>query len=238
MEPKLMPAILMSILSLGSLVIILRGLKFALPKTGWTEDQQQKTFTKAVVGILIWVALISLLAIKGFFSDFSKMPPRPGLAVLLPLPVILWIAFSKKGSALLRSIPPHWLIGMQAFRILVEIILWRAFLQNLLPVQMTFEGNNFDVLSGVLAIPVAMFIRKKWSPGVVLAYNIIGLLLLLNILVIAVLSMPTPLRHFMNEPANTLVGEFPFIYLPAILVVIAYSLHIFSLRQWWLLRNS
>ena len=65
-----------------------------------------------------------------------------------------------------------------------------------------------------------------------------GLLLLINILVIAVLSMPTPLRYFMNEPANTLVGEFPFIYLPAVLVVIAMGLHIFSLRQIWLLRKK
>ena len=57
------------------------------------------------------------------------------------------------------------------------------------------------------------------------------LLLLLNILAIAALSMPTPLRQFMNEPANTIIGEFSFIYLPGVLVVIAYSLHIFSLRQ-------
>jgi hypothetical protein len=35
----------------------------------------------------------------------------------------------------------------------------------------------------------------------------------------------------MNEPANTLVGQFPFILLPGILVPIAYGLHIFSLRQ-------
>ena len=103
---------------------------------------------------------------------------------------------------------------------------------------MTFEGYNFDVLSGVLAILAAIIIKKKWRPGVALTYNIIGLLLLINIVVVAILSMPTPLRYFMNEPANTLVGEFPFIYLPAVLVVIAYSMHIFSLRQWWLLRKK
>jgi hypothetical protein len=35
----------------------------------------------------------------------------------------------------------------------------------------------------------------------------------------------------MNEPANTLVAGFPYIVLPGILVPIAYSMHIFSLRQ-------
>jgi hypothetical protein len=57
------------------------------------------------------------------------------------------------------------------------------------------------------------------------------MLLLLNILVIAVLSMPTPFRYFQNEPANTLVAKFPFVLLPGILVPIAYTMHIFSLRQ-------
>ena len=47
---------------------------------------------------------------------------------------------------------------------------------------------------------------------------------------IAVLSMPTSIRYFMNEPSNTLVGQFPFILLPGILVPIAYTMHIFSLR--------
>jgi hypothetical protein len=35
----------------------------------------------------------------------------------------------------------------------------------------------------------------------------------------------------MNEPANTLVAQFPFILLPGVLVPLAYTLHIFSLRQ-------
>ena len=182
--------------------------------------------------------MIGLLAFRGFFSDFSKMPPRPAFAMFLPLPVILMIAFSQKGSELLKAVQPHWLIGMQSFRILVEIVLWRAFLQNLLPIQMTFEGYNFDALSGILAIPFSMIIKKKGAPVFSLAYNIIGLLLLLNILVIAIVSMPTPLRYFMNEPSNTLIGEFSFIYLPAVLIVIAYGLHIFSLRQIWLLRKK
>jgi len=62
--------------------------------------------------------------------------------------------------------------------------------------------------------------------------------LLVNVLVIAVLSMPTPLRVFHNEPANTLLAYFPYIYLPGVLVPLAYTLHIFSLRQWVFARRG
>jgi uncharacterized membrane protein len=98
---------------------------------------------------------------------------------------------------------------------------------------MTFEGRNFDVITGILALPVGYLIARKktYSSKLILAFNIIGIVLLLNILVIAVLSMPTSIRYFMNEPSNTLVGQFPFILLPGVLVPIAYTMHIFSLRQ-------
>jgi uncharacterized membrane protein len=122
---------------------------------------------------------------------------------------------------------------MQSFRIIVELLLLFAFMAGKLPVQMTFEGRNFDVLTGILALPVGYILARKKTnaPKLAIAFNIVGIILLLNILVIAVLSMPTSIRYFMNEPSNTLVGQFPFILLPGVLVPIAYTMHIFSLRQ-------
>jgi hypothetical protein len=238
MDQKLLPAVLISALCFVCIITIMWGLQRVLSRGGYSKAMQTSLFNKTAIGIFAWILLVGVLAAKGVFSDFSKLPPRPLFIILFPLPVLLWIAFSAKGSALLKKVPPHWLIGMQAFRILVELLLWRAFVLQLLPVQMTFEGRNFDVFSGILAVVVAIVIKRKWLPQLVLAYNIIGLLLLLNILVIAVLSMPTPFRYFMNEPSNKVVAEFPFVYLPAVLVVIAYGFHIFSLRQWWLLRKA
>lgn len=238
MDAALFPAIGMSLLTAICLLFVLTGLQTVLNKTGWPQTVSRKIFIRTIIVIAAWITLTGLLAAKGFFSDFKALPPRPALAILIPVIILLIITFSAKGKILLKSIPPHWLIAMQAFRIIVELLLWRAVVKGLLPVQMSFEGQNFDVLSGLLAIPVALAVKNKWQPKLVLTYNIIGLLLLVNILVIAVLSMPTSLRYFMNEPANTLVAEFPFIYLPAVLVPLAAGLHIFSLRQWWLKRKT
>jgi hypothetical protein len=228
-----LPAFAWILLTAICLVLILTGLKAALKRTGWDANRRKKIFSTATLIISAWTALLLVLSSKGFFADFSKLPPRPGLAVLVPLPFIIWFALSKTGTQLLQAVPSHWLVLMQSFRITVELLLLVAFLKNMLPVQMTFEGMNFDVLSGLLALPVGYLIWKKktGSKKLAIAYNIIGMLLLLNILVIAVLSMPTSLRYFVNEPSNTLVAEFPFILLPGVLVPIAYGLHIFSLRQ-------
>jgi hypothetical protein len=215
------------------LLFVLAGLKAALKRTGWERKRQEKIFFATTVILLLWATMLLALSYRGFFADFSIMPPRPGLAIIIPLPVVLIIAFSKKGTQLLKSLPEHWLVYLQSFRIIVELLLLSAFIAGKLPVQMTYEGRNFDIMTGVLAIPVGYLLANKrpYAAKLAIAFNIVGMILLLNILVIAVLSMPTPMRHFMNEPANTLVAQFPFILLPGILVPLAYSLHIFSLRQ-------
>jgi hypothetical protein len=64
-----------------------------------------------------------------------------------------------------------------------------------------------------------------------IVWNVMGLLLLVNIVTIALLSMPTPFQYFHNEPMNTIVLKFPFVFLPGLLVPLAYGLHFLSLRQ-------
>ena len=227
------PGFLWSLLTLVCVVLILTGLNVALKKTAWNKSRRREIFFGTILLILIWISLLTVLSYKGFFADFSKLPPPPALAMLIPLPFFLLITFSKKGTQILRSVPPQWLILMQSFRIVVELLIWFAFLAGKLPVQMSFEGRNFDVMTGVLALPVGLLLvrKKSYASKLGIVFNIAGILLLLNILVIAVLSMPTSFRYFMNEPSNILVAQFPFILLPGVLVPIAYTMHIFSLRQ-------
>ena len=227
------PGVLWPLLTFICLAFIIMGLYSALKRTGWSRSRRINIYLVTTILIVLWTALLAVLSIKGFFSDFSKLPPRPVLAMLIPLPVIIIIAFSKTGKQLLMSVPPQWLLFMQSFRIIVELLLLFAFMAGKLPVQMTFEGRNFDVITGILALPVGYLLARKktYASKLAIGFNIIGIALLVNILVIAVLSMPTSIRYFMNEPSNTLVASFPFILLPGILVPIAYTMHIFSLRQ-------
>jgi len=229
MQHPLFPGVLLGLCALFCLLLVLHGLRRALERSGWDRLKQLRIYRGAMLVLVVWVVLLGVLALRGFFTEWTAVPPRIGMAVAVPLPFVLWIAFSKRGTELLRLLPVQWLIYLQSFRIVVEVALWLSVRDGALPVQLSFEGRNFDILTGLFALPVGYFYRKKW---VTLVYNIGGLLLLVNVLVIAVLSMPTPLRVFHNEPANTLLAYFPYIYLPGVLVPLAYTLHIFSFRQW------
>lgn len=191
-------------------------------------------FRTTTILLIAWLILLGILSVRGFFSEFSRLPPRLAFALLIPLPVVLLFTRSKAGKQFLQHVQPQWLIYLQSFRILVEVALWLLVRKGALPVQMSFEGRNFDILTGLLAFPVGYycFVKKSWPPVVALLYNIAGLILLVNIVTISTLSMPTPLRAFHNQPDSSLITRFPFIYLPGLLVPLAYTLHILSIRQW------
>lgn len=210
-------------------VFVIHQLRRALEKAPWEEQRRIKIFRRVVTVLIIWTLFISILALSGFLADFSAFPPRIMLVLVVPLITLILLTFSKTTTELLAYVPSKAIVALQVFRVFVEIILWMAFLQNLLPVQMTFEGRNFDVIAGLTAPVAAYFLARNKSA--LILWNILSLGLLFNIISIAVLSLPTPLRMFMNEPANTIVATFPFVWLPGLLVPLAYGLHFLSLRQ-------
>ena len=186
----------------------------------------------ASMGIMGWITFVSIWSMSGVMGDFSMFPFNVIPVLMIPLLSILYFTFSRIGKEILLRIPVEKIIQLNAFRIVVELLLWALYLENLAPIQMTFEGRNLDVLSGLSALVVAFLYSKgKISKTGLMVWNLFCLRLLINIVVTAILSMPTPMRVFMNEPSNTFVTQFPISWLPGLLVPLAYALHFFSIRQ-------
>lgn len=188
----------------------------------------------AALGALGWLALTGGLAASGLLSDFTRTPPPMLLLAAISGALTITLALSPVGARLIDGAGLAWLVGFQAFRIVVEIALAQLYHAGALPVQMTFEGRNFDIASGVSALLVAWLAARgrlpRWG---LLVWNLAGLALLLNIVVIAALSIPGPLRAFLNEPANTIVAQLPFVWLPTFLVQAALLGHALVFRAIW-----
>ncbi len=221
-------------LTLVCLALVLRGQWLTLASMGHPPVRRNRVVGLTALGLAAWLAFTAGLALSGLAGDFSSFPPPVMPLVLLPpLVAALVLTFSGRFREVLRHVPVQWLLYLQSFRVAVEVLLWALHAQGLLPVQMTFEGLNFDVLTGITA-PLAGYLltaRPRWRRPILLAWNLAGLALLATIVVISMLSLPTPLRVFTHEPANTIVTRFPFIWLPGFLVPLAYTLHFFALRQ-------
>lgn len=212
--------------------LLLREFKIALPNTTLPPDRQKRYLNRIIITVVIWTVAVSALSLRGVFGNFDIFPLNIGPFLLIPLLIIIIFTFSKTTREVLMHLHPSRIIRLQVFRVFVEILLWLLFIQNLLPIQMSFEGRNFDILAGLTAPVIAyLTLQNKLSKTALIIWNIACLGLLINIVTIAILSMPTPFRYFMNDPANTIVTRFPFVFLPTFLVPLAYMLHFLSLRQ-------
>lgn len=203
-------------------LVCLAAVLFAIRKAGANPS-------RVLLIISLWLAGISIAAWQGFFADFSFVPPRMFIILIVPIIALILLFRNKRFIWLLEKVPLSWPVWIQSFRIVVEILLWQLYVVHLLPEQMTFEGRNWDILVGITAPFFAYFFNNQ--PKVLLAWNLAGLALLANIVITALLSMPTPFRVFMTEPANTIVAYFPVILLPGFLVPLAYYMHFFSIKQ-------
>ncbi|MCO4760945.1 MAG: hypothetical protein KC502_05535 [Myxococcales bacterium] len=169
-----------------------------------------------------WVFVTGGLSIAGVLSSFD--PPRLPLLLfpgLIALTVLAW-----RSDWHLKSI--RLIVGFQAFRILVELLIHQAVVEGVAPPQFTWTGLNWDVATGVLALLLIPVARRLpvWALHV---FNLVGWGLLLNVMTVAVLSMPTPFQQI--QPDNVWVGFFPFTWLPLILVMAAWLGHVVLLKK-------
>ena len=185
-----------------------------------------------VLGLAGWLAFSAVLAASGWVAGFAARPPHFFVYMLPTLAATLALAFSRVGASVADRLGFGALIGFHAFRAPVEWVLFALHRDGVVPVQMSFEGWNFDVLTG-LSAPLVGWLAAQGRIGRrgLLAWNCAGLALLANIVGIAVLSTPTPLRMFWNEPANTFIAGWPWLWLPGFLVPAALFGHLVSLRK-------
>lgn len=174
-----------------------------------------------------WMSLTGSLAYSGYLADFSTVPPRAALLLGGTFVLIVILAVSKTTERLVE-LPFQWLVGFQSFRIVVELLIHQAVLEGVAPVHMSFEGLNFDIVTGVSALLLAPFATRipHW---LLLAWNSIGLLLLISVVSVAVVSIPSPIQ--LLRPDNVWVASLPFVWLPTVLVLAAALGHIVLLKK-------
>jgi hypothetical protein len=221
----------MTLLFLGSAVVGVSGLfVFAVHRAskGGTRE------TLAAAGVVLAVLGVNwLFSQSDMIRDFDRVPPPFLFFFLFIVGSSFAIAFSRLGTLLVDRISIAALVGYQGFRILAELLLASAYHQGLAPRQMTFEGYNFDIVTAITALGLAWYLRgrKKWNPLLVRLWNGMGITALMVIAFIAVTSMPSRLRLFMDEPSNIWVTYFPYILLPGVLVVAALTGHLLVARK-------
>jgi len=186
-----------------------------------------------LIGLSAWIVLQGILSFKGFYTITNTLPPRFVLLAPPALVVIIILFVTNRGRRFIDDFNLRTLTWIHTIRIFVEISLWMLYKNGSVPREMTFEGGNFDILSGITAPLVAStaFKDHKINRGFLLLWNFVCLILLLKIVITAVLSVPTPFQQFAFNQHAVGVLYFPFTWLPCCIVPVVFFAHLAAIRK-------
>lgn len=215
-------------LSLGAFGLILAFVATAILWAVHHASRSAKTTWRVALLLVAWLSLHCLLAGSGRLESL----PLRGLPFFF-LPVfVLWslAAFSKLGASLAANVPLGALVLFHSFRLPLELVLHAWASQGTIPETMTWTGQNWDIVTGILALvcaPVAN--TRRWTAQF---FNIIGLALLLNVIRVAILSSPVPFGWKVTPPL-VIAFHVPYTLIGPVCVGGALFGHLVLLRALW-----
>lgn len=187
-----------------------------------------------VILALAWGILQSVLAANEFYLATDKMPPRIMLFGIVPtFFMILLVFLSPTGRSFIDRINLKTLTYFHSIRVAVELVLAMLVYQQVVSVYMSYEGTNFDILSGISAPIIAylVFRSQKHHYKLLLWWNVIALLLLLNVVITAVFAFPSPFQLLAFDQPNLAILHFPFALIPTLIVPMVIFAHLVAFRQ-------
>ena len=165
-----------------------------------------------------WLVGVFLLGGADVFRN-DVLPPRIPMVLVGTLLVGYLLLLSPTYRRIVGAVPQHWLVGIQAFRILGAVWLVRYFAGEL-PGLFALPAGIGDVATGLFALFVAYawYSGKPYARSVAIAWNLFGMADLVNAVVLGALT---------NGGAGGIV--FPLVLIPAYGVPRSFLIHSYSL---------
>jgi hypothetical protein len=209
---------------------IVYGVAVAGRRLGEPGDTERRWVLGTAIAVVGWLAVTWALASSGWLARFDLRPPPFLLLPAVGFPLAVALTWSRFGTRLVNGLPMAALVGLQSFRFPLELLMHRAYIEGVMPVQMSYSGRNFDILAGLTAIPVAWALHRGiGGRRLALTWNIFGAVLLINIIAVAAAATPV-IAAFGPGDLNTFVAYPPFVWLPAVLVLTAVTGHLMITR--------
>jgi hypothetical protein len=214
-------------------VMIVLGTRAAGPRLRESAEYTRRCTQGTAAALVVWLAVTALVSESGVL-EAPVLPPRALFFMAGTNLAAVIFAFSRAGTRLAAGLPIAALVAFHAFRLPLELVLHRWYAEGVIPVQMTYAGRNFDIVTGILALVIGLVLwRRGPSRPLVWLFNLVGFALLVTVATIAVLSSPVPFRAFWNDPPVLLAFHAPYGWIVPMCVAPALAGHLVVFRWLW-----
>jgi hypothetical protein len=218
------------IIPLLLLAVLVWGIVAVSRRAGDSPEAARRTGVIAAVVAIAWMAMTWIAGAAGVLRAWDRRPPPFAFLIVGIVVVSCTLAFSRAGRHLATLAPLWALVAVQSFRLPLELAMHSMYERGIMPVEMTYTGRNFDIVTGATALIVAALVFVGvGGRRLVAAWNVLGFALLLNVVIVAILATPV-FSYFGSEHLNTFVTYVPFVWLPAVMVSAALAGHLIIAR--------
>lgn len=182
---------------------------------------------KLFLGLFVsYLAIFTIVVLSGLPQKYI-IPFMP-LLFLSVLVGSVCFALSDFGKAISQKYSLMILIGIQGFRLPLELLLHHWAGIGTVPSTMTWTGQNWDILSGILALVSIPSLGKNYK--IAWFVNVCGSFLLINVLRVVIMSSPFPFSWKLDNPIK-LILYLPYAYIGPLFVGFALAFHIIAFRK-------
>jgi hypothetical protein len=147
--------------------------EWAAQRRGEPAGMRRRRTARVATAVLAWLAVTWLVAASGVLRRFDATPPPFAGLVLAILVVGIAVPCSPLGTLLVRGLPLWALVGFQVFRFPLELVMHRAYVEGVMPVQMSYSGFNYDIVTGITAGVLGAWLSRLRAPRwIVIAWNL------------------------------------------------------------------
>jgi hypothetical protein len=201
------------LLAAGMLVVVLTVLRRAGAHPG------------VVIGFLAYLGVLAGATLSGA----ARAHVIPFVPILFATVVAgaVWLAASRLGGRIAATYSLAAILGLQAFRLALELVLHRWAATGTVPPTMTWTGQNLDVIAGAAALVAIPWLNQHRA--VAWTVQLVGLALLVNAVRVVVLSSPFPFAWPLERPLQ-LALYFPYVLIGPLMVGVALAGHLVAFR--------
>jgi hypothetical protein len=180
------------------------------------------------VVLIAWLAVAQYLgSANAYFATRENAVPTVLFGLLIPLmTAAVGLRLSGSFASLLSAIPLHWIVAAQVYRIGggIFLVLWA---DGRLPWQFALPAGIGDVMTGCLAVVVAVLLAQK-APGALRAaygWCLFGIADLVVAVTMGAMTSPGRAHLLAFDAPNLLISSYPLVMVPTFAVPLALMLH-------------
>ena len=218
------------------IAIVIALLGFIYYAVSYATPGKKNITSSLVITILVaWIFTICVLVFDGFYTNLSGIPRIP-IAAGIAFSSILFVFIIPRSRAVIAKMPITTLHYIHIVRIPLQMVLWWLAISKAMPMDVTFEGSNLDIISGISAPFAAVFLvgsRTQNRIGAIF-WNLMSVALLFLFVRMAIGYTPYFYTPSLTDVANLAVFFFPYILLPTFIIPVLVFSHLVSLLQLFL----